>query len=141
MTPDVFQGTDAVDQWTFDSTDRAEARLQQHWSTYITEGDFQNMSSWGINAVRIPIGYWAYNNSGTPYITGADAYLETAIGWARQHGIWVMIDCHGSPGSQTAPSTAATPAPSPGKATTTSSSASSSSRPSRRNTAQCSTRM
>ncbi|KAK1092360.1 hypothetical protein LTR48_004487, partial [Friedmanniomyces endolithicus] len=100
MTPDVFQGTDAVDQWTFDSTDRAEARLQQHWSTYITEGDFQNMSSWGINAVRIPIGYWAYNNSGTPYITGADAYLETAIGWARQHGIWVMIDCHGSPGSQ-----------------------------------------
>ncbi|KAK1064829.1 hypothetical protein LTR74_008402 [Friedmanniomyces endolithicus] len=94
MTPDVFQGTDAVDQWTFDSTDGAEARLQQHWSTYITEGDFQNMSSWGINAVRIPIGYWAYNNS------GADAYLETAIGWARQHGIWVMIDCHGSPGSQ-----------------------------------------
>ncbi|KAK0787299.1 hypothetical protein LTR59_005829 [Friedmanniomyces endolithicus] len=100
MTPDVFQGTDAVNQWTFDSTDGAEARLQQHWSTYITEGDFQNMSSWGINAVRIPIGYWAYNNSGTPYITGADAYLETAIGWARQHGIWVMIDCHGSPGSQ-----------------------------------------
>ncbi|KAK1817351.1 hypothetical protein LTR12_008218 [Friedmanniomyces endolithicus] len=100
MTPDVFQGTAAVDQWTFDSTEGAEAKLQQHWSTYITEGDFQNMSSWGINAVRIPIGYWAYNNSGTPYITGADAYLEKAIGWARQHGIWVMIDCHGSPGSQ-----------------------------------------
>ncbi|KAK0875582.1 hypothetical protein LTR87_010549 [Friedmanniomyces endolithicus] len=100
MTPDVFQGTDAVDQWTFDSTNGAEAKLQQHWSTYITEGDFQNMSSWGINAVRIPIGYWAYNNSGTPYISGADAYLEKALGWARQHGIWVMIDCHGSPGSQ-----------------------------------------
>ncbi|KAK0249669.1 hypothetical protein LTS09_015241 [Friedmanniomyces endolithicus] len=100
MTPDVFQGTDAVDQWTFDSTDGAEAKLHQHWSTYITEGDFSNMSSWGINAVRIPIGYWAYNNSGTPYISGADAYLEKALGWARQNGIWVMIDCHGSPGSQ-----------------------------------------
>ncbi|TKA73293.1 hypothetical protein B0A55_06063 [Friedmanniomyces simplex] len=100
MTPDVFEGTNAIDQWTFDSTDGAEAKLQQHWSTYITEGDFKNMSSWGINAVRIPIGYWAYNNTGTPYITGADAYLEKAIGWARQYGIWVMVDCHGSPGSQ-----------------------------------------
>ncbi|KAK3650518.1 hypothetical protein LTR56_006223 [Elasticomyces elasticus] len=100
MTPDLFQGTDATDQWTFDSTDGAEGKLQQHWSTYITEGDFKNMSSWGINAVRIPIGYWAYNNADTPYITGADAYLEKAIGWARQYGMWVMVDCHGSPGSQ-----------------------------------------
>ncbi|KAK3113770.1 hypothetical protein LTR53_008603 [Teratosphaeriaceae sp. CCFEE 6253] len=100
MTPDLFDGTDAVDQWTFDSTDGAEAKLQQHWSTYITEGDFKNMSSWGINSVRIPIGYWAYNNFGTPYIQGADAYLEKAIAWARQYGMWVMVDCHGSPGSQ-----------------------------------------
>ncbi|KAK3072468.1 hypothetical protein LTR53_006754 [Teratosphaeriaceae sp. CCFEE 6253] len=100
MTPDLFEGTEAVDQWTFDATDGAEAKLQQHWSTYITEGDFKNMSSWGINSVRIPIGYWAYNNFGTPYIQGADAYLEKAIGWARQYGMWVMVDCHGSPGSQ-----------------------------------------
>lgn len=50
--------------------------------------------------MRIPIGYWAYNNVGTPYIKGADAYLGQALGWARTHGLKVLIDVHGSPGSQ-----------------------------------------
>lgn len=50
--------------------------------------------------MRIPIGFWSFNNTGTPYITGADAYLEKAIGWARTYGIKVLVDCHGSPGSQ-----------------------------------------
>ena len=50
--------------------------------------------------MRIPIGFWAYNNTGTPYITGADAYLEKAIGWARNSGMKVCVDMHGSPGSQ-----------------------------------------
>lgn len=100
MNSDVFEGTDAVDQWTFDSTDGAADKLQDHWSSYITEDDIQTLASWGINAVRIPIGYWAYDNSGTPYIKGADAYLEKAIGWCRNAGITVLVDCHGSPGSQ-----------------------------------------
>ncbi|KAF1353235.1 glycoside hydrolase superfamily [Delphinella strobiligena] len=100
MNSTFFDGTNATDQWSFDETEGAEAKLQQHWSTYFTESDVEQMASWGINAVRIPIGYWAYNNTGTPYITGADAYLEKAIGWCRNHGISVLVDCHGSPGSQ-----------------------------------------
>ncbi|KAK5107653.1 hypothetical protein LTR62_000934 [Meristemomyces frigidus] len=96
----IFSGTDATDQWTFDSTPGAEAALHNHWDTYINETDFAWMAKAGFTHVRIPIGYWAYNNSNTPYITGADAILEKAIGWARQYGMWVMIDCHGSPGSQ-----------------------------------------
>lgn len=100
MNSTIFEGTDATDQWSFDSTDGAEAKLQEHWSTYFTEWDVEQIASWGLNAVRIPIGYWAYDNSGTPYISGADAYLEQAIGWCRKHGIKVLVDCHGSPGSQ-----------------------------------------
>lgn len=55
-----------------------------------------------FSSVRIPIGYWAYTNGsdGTPYITGADAYLETALGWARQYGIQAVICLHGLAGSQ-----------------------------------------
>ncbi|KAF2722131.1 glycoside hydrolase family 5 protein [Polychaeton citri CBS 116435] len=100
MNSTLFEGTDACDQWTFDSTPDAESKLQSHWATYITEDDFKTMASYGINAVRIPIGYWAYDNTNTPYIQGADAYLEKAIGWARNTGIKVLVDCHGSPGSQ-----------------------------------------
>ncbi|KAK5137094.1 hypothetical protein LTR08_001103 [Meristemomyces frigidus] len=100
MNSDMFQGSSATDQVTFDATSGAQAKLEAHWDSYFTEADVEKIASWGINALRIPIGYWAYNNSGTPYIQGADAYLEKAIGWARTHGLKVLVDCHGSPGSQ-----------------------------------------
>jgi glucan 1,3-beta-glucosidase len=58
------------------------------------------MKKWGLNAVRIPIGFWAYDNAGTPHLSGADVYLERMIGWCREVGLWVLVDCHGSPGSQ-----------------------------------------
>jgi glucan 1,3-beta-glucosidase len=102
MNDDVFTGafSGASDQYSFDSISGAAAALEQHWSTFFTESDIVDIAKTGINALRIPIGYWAYDNSGTPYIKGADAYLEKAIGWARNSGIKVWVDCHGSPGSQ-----------------------------------------
>jgi glucan 1,3-beta-glucosidase len=102
MNSDAFSGdfSNAKDQYTFDSTPGAKEALQKHWDTFFTESDIQKIASTGINALRIPIGYWAYDNSNTPYIQGADAYLEKAIGWARTAGMKVWVDCHGSPGSQ-----------------------------------------
>ena len=101
MNADLFANTDAADQYTFDATYGASDKLNEHWSTYFTESDMAQLASWGINAIRIPVGYWAYEPaSSTSHITGADAYLEKAIGWARAHGIRVLVDCHGSPGSQ-----------------------------------------
>ncbi|KKY18799.1 putative glucanbeta-glucosidase [Phaeomoniella chlamydospora] len=92
--------SDAVDQWTFDSIAGAEEALQKHWATWFTESDMEAIAAIGMNAIRIPIGYWAFNNTGTPFIKGADVFLERAIIWARTYGLKVLIDCHGSPGSQ-----------------------------------------
>ena len=50
MVPDVFNGTNATDQWSFDQTPGAAAKLRKHWDTYITEQDIAKLSSWGINA-------------------------------------------------------------------------------------------
>jgi aryl-phospho-beta-D-glucosidase BglC (GH1 family) len=98
----VFTGkfANADDQWSFDSIDTDGSAIKQHWDSYFTEADVQKLSSYGFNALRIPIGYWAFNNSGTPYNTGASDYLEKALGWAQSAGMKVLIDCHGSPGSQ-----------------------------------------
>ena len=100
MNSTIFDHTNAVDQYTFDSTAGAKATLKNHWDTFFTEADVGLLASWGINAIRIPIGFWAYDNSGTPYIKGADQYLAKAIGWCRSYGMKVLIDVHGSPGSQ-----------------------------------------
>ena len=52
MSPDVFSGNfqNAVDQWTFDCIDGANDALKNHWDTWFTEDDVQEIKSWGINA-------------------------------------------------------------------------------------------
>lgn len=95
----------AADQWSFDSIPGAGLALEAHYASYFNESYVSLLKSYGINALRIPIGFWAYDASGTPYYSqglgkGADAYLEKAIGWAKAAGMKVWVDCHGSPGSQ-----------------------------------------
>lgn len=62
--------------------------------------DFQKIAASGFNVVRIPVGFWAYDNTGSPYAAGAAPYIDKAITWARQTGLKVIIDLHGAPGSQ-----------------------------------------
>lgn len=100
MNDEMFSGTQAQDQHSFDSTPNAKEKLEKHWASFFVEDDIKKLAKAGINALRIPIGYWAYDNKNTPYIQGADKYLEKAIGWARNSGMKVWVDCHGSPGSQ-----------------------------------------
>ena len=88
----LLAAADATGQWSYDSSEGAAAKLDDHWKTYFTESDMQSLSQYGINAVKIPVGYWAWDNYGTPYKQGADAYLEAAIGWAAAAGIKVWID-------------------------------------------------
>jgi glucan 1,3-beta-glucosidase len=76
--------------------------LRDHWNSWVNYNDFQKIASSGMNVVRIPIGYWAYDNSGSPYIKGAADYMDAAIDWARgtHPPLKVIIDLHGAPGSQ-----------------------------------------
>lgn len=81
--------------------EKAQEILENHWATWITESDFQQLSQWGFNTVRIPIGYWAFLcRNEDPYVQGQVKYLDQALEWARNHNIKVWIDLHGVPGSQ-----------------------------------------
>ena len=87
----------------------ARALLERHWDTWITEKDFQWMASIGINTVRLPLGYWhlpTEHTSGTVYESvghiyeGAWPRVIRTVSMAADHGIGVLIDLHGAPGSQ-----------------------------------------
>lgn len=41
-----------------------------------------------------------YPTSPAPYIPGAWKYLLRGLNWARKHGLHVILDLHGAPGSQ-----------------------------------------
>lgn len=107
ITPSLFDNTGdsrIIDEYTFgqyQDYNTAHAALTNHWNTFITYQDFVNIKNAGLNHVRLPIGYWAWDISrGEPYHQGQLTYLTSAIGWARQVGLKVLIDLHGAPGSQ-----------------------------------------
>ena len=84
----------------------ANSAFQAHWARWITESDIASMSSYGINTIRIPVGYWmdesiVYTDS-EHFPQGGITYLEQVCGWASDYGFYIIIDLHGAPGAQVA---------------------------------------
>lgn len=110
ITPSLFEAfggddsTKPTDEYHFCEAygkEKALEVLEDHWSTWITEEDFEEMASYGLNFVRIPIGYWAFQQlDDDPYVSGQAKYLEKALGWCKTYGLKAWIDLHGVPGSQ-----------------------------------------
>lgn len=108
ITPSLFEAFDPsnipIDEFHYSQylgKEEAHNRLQQHWETWFTQDDFFAMAKYGLNHVRIPIGYWAFACYGSdPYVQGQEAYLDKAIEWSRAAGLKVIVDLHGAPGSQ-----------------------------------------
>ena len=99
ITPSIFEGGAAVDEYTYTQAlgkDEASSKLTQHWNTWITQDDFNQIAGAGLNHVRIPIGYWALAPlDQDPYVQGQLPILDRAIDWARSAGLKVMLDLHG----------------------------------------------
>ncbi|XP_057491007.1 probable glucan 1,3-beta-glucosidase A isoform X2 [Actinidia eriantha] len=82
--------------------DKAKDILKTHRNSFITVEDFDFLYRHGINAVRIPVGWWiAYDpNPPAPFIGGSLEPLDNAFSWAQAYNIKCIIDLHAAPGSQ-----------------------------------------
>ncbi|XP_057970786.1 probable glucan 1,3-beta-glucosidase A [Malania oleifera] len=82
--------------------DKAPQVMQNHWNTYITDEDFKFMSANGLNAVRIPVGWWIASDPTPPkpFVGGSLQALDNAFTWAQKYGMKVIIDLHAANGSQ-----------------------------------------
>lgn len=83
---------------------RADTAWKKHWETWITEADIGEMQSYGLNTVRIPVGYWIKEDlvwQGEFFPRGGLPYLDRVVGWLSDRGFYIIIDLHGGPGSQT----------------------------------------
>jgi glucan 1,3-beta-glucosidase len=99
-----------VDQWTFclytKNVSSKANLLKEHWETWVTKSDIQELAEYGITHLRIPIGYWMLmtqeelDHYNEPFIHGSWPYLERAIAWAKNYSMKVVIDLHAAPGSQ-----------------------------------------
>ncbi|KAL9234244.1 hypothetical protein vseg_009133 [Gypsophila vaccaria] len=82
--------------------DKAPQVMKEHWNTFIVEDDFRFISENGINAVRIPVGWWIASDPTPPkpFVGGSLLALDNAFIWAQKYGIKVIVDLHAAPGSQ-----------------------------------------
>ncbi|KAG0492912.1 hypothetical protein HPP92_006310 [Vanilla planifolia] len=74
----------------------------EHWNSFIVEDDFKFMSENGLNAVKIPVGWWIMfdPNPPNPFVGGSWQTLDKAFNWAKKYNLKVIIDLHAVPGSQ-----------------------------------------
>ncbi|MFZ1257876.1 MAG: hypothetical protein WAQ25_00180 [Candidatus Saccharimonas sp.] len=98
MTPTLFEGTPAIDEYTFMQQPAARELLRQHQKNFIREEDFAWMAANGVQVVRIPVGYWIFE--GDPPYVSCIGRLDWAFAMAKKYHIKVLISMHGAPGSQ-----------------------------------------
>ncbi|KAI0887934.1 glycoside hydrolase family 5 protein [Annulohypoxylon maeteangense] len=81
----------------------ANAAFKNHWNTWTTQEDINLIKSYGLNTVRIPVGYWIHEElvqSDEHFPQGGLSYLDRLVGWCADAGLYVIMDLHGGPGSQ-----------------------------------------
>ncbi len=71
-------------------------RIRRAWrETWITRADFERIKAAGLNSVRLP---FLYDSLDAP--DGLFPWIDKAIEWARDAGVYVVLDLHGAPGRQ-----------------------------------------
>jgi len=100
MVPEIYRGTDAPDEYSLCLAlgEAATGRLNRHREKFITAADFRWMAACGLNAVRLPVGYWALE-APKPFVE-ASRFIDFALAQAHQNGLKLLLDLHGAPGSQ-----------------------------------------
>ena len=76
-------------------------RMRRHYETFVSEDDFRRMAQIGLNAVRLPVPWYAFGSqeSDASYISVVD-YIDRAIEWAAKYDIRVLLDLATVPGGQ-----------------------------------------
>jgi glucan 1,3-beta-glucosidase len=98
LTSSVFDGADAQDEYELSQTKSGRERIRKHRKNFIREEDFRWLHEHNIDLIRLPVGYWAVEES-DGYVS-ARKELEWAIRMAKKYDIKVLIDLHAAPGGQ-----------------------------------------
>ena len=111
IKPSLFEGVCSNDECAIDEhslakllgPEAASTVMHAHWDTFVRYEDLQALKAAGINALRIPVGYWLLSSQVQPgdlFVKGGISYLIRTLGWAREIGLRVVVELHSAPGFQ-----------------------------------------
>lgn len=79
---------------------QVERTMREHWDNFVTFEELKALRDSGLNAIRIPVGYWIVMPKGEPYASGGLWYLLRVCRWASYLKLRVLIELHSAPGRQ-----------------------------------------
>lgn len=84
-------GKDACDDFTRSFRDN-----------FIRKSDIETIEGWGANCIRIPFNYRLIEFEDKPFSFNEEGlgYLDRAVEWCEECGIYCILDMHAAPGAQ-----------------------------------------
>lgn len=67
---------------------------KQHFDTFITEKDIEQIASWGLDHVRLPIDYTIIEEDDGTVKEEGFAYVSNCISWCKKHNLHIILDLH-----------------------------------------------
>lgn len=98
MTPSLFEGMKARNEFELAKTKQGRQRIKQHHETFITEEDLHWLKDKGIEILRVPVGYWIFGNDNR-YVSAIER-LDWLVATSLSHGFKLLLDLHAAPGAQ-----------------------------------------
>ncbi|CCG84674.1 protein of unknown function [Taphrina deformans PYCC 5710] len=100
-----YTGISQTDEWSFCQSlgDSCGETLENHWTSWISSQEIEQLALAGFNILRVPIGFWAFiaPEPWEPYHFGSQTnQLTRILSYAKSYNMSVIIDLHGLPGSQ-----------------------------------------
>lgn len=71
---------------------------ENRYMNYIVEDDFKEISSWGLDHVRLPIDYNVIQNEDGSFIEEGFVHVDRAVAWCEKYGLNVVLDIHKAKG-------------------------------------------
>lgn len=97
MTPSLFSGSKATDELDL-TLERGKAHILNHRRNFIQESDFEWMKDNGVEAIRVPVGYWILGDQ-DGYASSSEV-LDWCFDMAAKYDLKVLLGFHAAPGAQ-----------------------------------------
>jgi len=98
ITPSVFRGSTARNEYELSSTKQGRVRIKKHHDTFITESDLEWLKEQGVEILRVPIGHWVFGED-KRYV-GAIDRLDWLVAASLSYGFKLLLDLHAAPSAQ-----------------------------------------
>ena len=98
MTPSLFDGTDARNEFELSDSGKGRRRIARHHESFIREQDLEWLKNSGVELLRVPVGYWIFGDD-KRYVRAIDR-LDWLIDTSLSLGLKVLLDLHAAPGAQ-----------------------------------------